>query len=170
MAVNAAVITAIAALAGVVLGQLLARSGEYRKWLRSERHKAAAELLAVGEAIRRHSAARIGDLYTGTVRAGGADEHLGDLERLALAVEAARTIYPPETVALIGRLEAAAHELVYVPHKEQSQGASPGEVYASARDEFTEAVRRLIAPTPTSARVFRIPRSAVPVLSPSRRR
>lgn len=72
MAVDAAAISAIAALAGVALGQVLARGGEYRKWLRSEQHKAAAELLAAGEAIRRHSALRLGDLYTGTVRASAA--------------------------------------------------------------------------------------------------
>jgi len=46
------VISVAAALAGVVVGQLLSRSGEYRKWLRAERHKAGAELLAAGEALR----------------------------------------------------------------------------------------------------------------------
>lgn len=47
--VDAVAISAVAALAGVVLGQLLARGGEYGKWLRQERQGAAAELLAAGE-------------------------------------------------------------------------------------------------------------------------
>lgn len=150
---NAAEISAIAALAGVALGQLLARSGEYRKWLRAERHKAAAELLAAGEAMRRHSATRIGDLYaTGTVRDGASDEYLAILERLALALEAARTVFPPPVAALAERLENAAHGLAFVPgkKKEQAQGPTPGDMYASARAEFTGAARRLITPAPGS--------------------
>lgn len=44
-------------------GQVLARDGEYRKWLRSARHTAATELLAVGETVREHAAIRIGARY-----------------------------------------------------------------------------------------------------------
>lgn len=41
----------IIALIGVIIGQLLARGGEYRKWLRTERHIACARLLEVCELI-----------------------------------------------------------------------------------------------------------------------
>jgi hypothetical protein len=157
---NAAVISAVAALGGVALGQLLARSGEYRKWLRSERHKAAAELLAAGEAMRSHLVGRIGDLYKGTVTANAGDQFLADLERLTLAAEAARTVYPATVAALAEQFEGAAHGLAGVladvmqkeqaPEKEQAPGPSPGVRYMSARSAFTEAARHLIAPTPGS--------------------
>jgi len=96
------VISVAAALAGVVVGQLLSRSGEYRKWLRAERHRAGAELLAAGEALRRHSAGRVLAAYAGGLAAempsGGVSDpagtHLADLERLGLAVEAVRTVVP----------------------------------------------------------------------------
>ena len=38
-------------LIGVIIGQLLARGGEYRKWIRIERHVACARLLEAAEAI-----------------------------------------------------------------------------------------------------------------------
>jgi hypothetical protein len=41
----------IIALVGVIIGQLLARGGEYRKWLRTEHHVACARLLEVCELI-----------------------------------------------------------------------------------------------------------------------
>ncbi len=158
---DAVVISAVAALAGVVLGQLLARSGEYGKWLREERHRAAAELLAAGEAIRRHSAARILDRVAGTIRDAAADEHLADLERLALAAEAVRTVFPPAVATLADLLRDTAHELAYVGFKKQPDGPSPGDLYASARDAFTAAARRLIAPTPHRRACQRSPGNAI---------
>jgi hypothetical protein len=56
--VETTVISALAALAGVLLGGVLARNAEYRRWLRTERHKAAAELLAAGQAMQRNVAER----------------------------------------------------------------------------------------------------------------
>ncbi|MGW4295066.1 hypothetical protein ACWEH1_18690 [Micromonospora chersina] len=41
-----AFVAAAAALAGVLIGQLLNRDAEYRKWLRSEQHLATAKFLA----------------------------------------------------------------------------------------------------------------------------
>lgn len=143
------VLGAVAGLAGVILGQLLARRGEDRKWLRDERHRAAAGLLAAGEALRRHSAARIVALYAGSIGDIAADEYLTDLERLGLAAEAVRTVYPPAIAALADRLHDAAQGLAYVGLAERPQAAeaSPGDLYASARDKFTAAVRRLIVPS-----------------------
>ena len=46
------IISTVAALSGVALGGLLASSGEYRKWRREERHRAAAELMAAAETMR----------------------------------------------------------------------------------------------------------------------
>jgi hypothetical protein len=149
---DAVVISAVAALAGVVLGQLLARSGEYGKWLREERHRAAAELLAAAEALRRHSAARVVGRYVGTTRDDPADEHLADLERLTLAAEAVRTVFPPTVATLADQLSDAAQELAYVGLKQRARAGepSPGDLYSSARAEFTGAARRLIAPTSNS--------------------
>lgn len=91
---SAAIVSAIAALSGVALGQLLARSGEYRKWLRFERHATARDLLAAAEALRTHTVRQIGDRYEGTVRIDAADTYIAALERLSLALEAVWTIYP----------------------------------------------------------------------------
>ena len=44
-------IAAIAALVGVILGQLLSRGGEFRKWLRAERHSACVRLLEAAEEL-----------------------------------------------------------------------------------------------------------------------
>src|SRR5260370_55469 len=49
-----AVISVAAALAGGDGAQLLSRSGEYRKWLRAGLLRAGAEMLAAGQARRRH--------------------------------------------------------------------------------------------------------------------
>jgi hypothetical protein len=139
----------VGALAGVVLGQLLARSGEYSKWLRSERHRSAAELLACGEAFKRHAADMIGARYAGDPV--DSEGHLADLERLALALEAVRTVFPGRTGALADDFGEAAQRLTHVAAgvAEVTPGEpTPGERYDRARRSFTEDVRLLIAPTP----------------------
>lgn len=144
---NAAEISAAAALIGVALGQLLARSGSYRKWLRAERHKAAAELLAAGEAIRKHSAGRILDAYAGTVSGDPARQHLADLERLDLALEAARTVFPAPVAAMAEQVADSARELAYGLKHASAATSSPGDRYYAARSRFSDAARCLIAPT-----------------------
>ncbi|MGW0430944.1 hypothetical protein ACWDV4_00110 [Micromonospora sp. NPDC003197] len=47
-----ALIGALAALVGIIIGQILARSGEYRKWIRAEQHKACASFLEACESIK----------------------------------------------------------------------------------------------------------------------
>ncbi|MBQ1020660.1 hypothetical protein KBX71_22670 [Micromonospora sp. D93] len=44
-------ISALAALFGVILGQLLSRSNEYNKWLRTEQHLACSRLLEASETL-----------------------------------------------------------------------------------------------------------------------
>ncbi len=148
-------LASLAGLAGVVLGQVLARSGEYSKWLRSERHKSAAELLACGEAFRRHSAALILARY----RASRAPEddlgdaldpeiHLADLERLGLALEAVRTVFPRHVAALADEFGEATRRLAHVALAKPGEvSAGAGEEYAAARQSLTDEVRPLIAPT-----------------------
>lgn len=147
---SAAVVSAIAALSGVGLGQLLARSAEYRKWLRSERHAAARDLLAAAEALRTYAVRQIGDRYKGTIREDSADTYVAALERLSLALEAVRTVYPAPVAALGDQLETAAHAFASVLaelEQEQGQGPSLGDTYMTARAKFTDAARRLVAPT-----------------------
>lgn len=56
------------------------------------------------------------------------------LERLALALEAARTVYPAAVADLAGRVEQAAHQLAFPEGKEKAPGASsPGKLYAGPR-------------------------------------
>ncbi|HCT79557.1 MAG TPA: hypothetical protein DGG94_14230 [Micromonosporaceae bacterium] len=101
--------SAVIALAGLVVGHLLTRSGEYRKWLRTERHKAIAELLAAGEVARRHSAERVIMAYGRNfdpARTGEAEKpevYLADLESLGLALEAERTVFPHRVGVLAER-------------------------------------------------------------------
>jgi hypothetical protein len=146
VAVSSTVIGAVAALAGVLLGQVLARSGEFRRWLRAERHKASAELLAAGEALRRHSADRVLDAYRGDAPAGdGSGTHLTDLERLGLALEAFRTVFPGRVAALAQEFSDAARALAHLGVTEPP-GEQPGDRYITARNKITEMARRMIAP------------------------
>lgn len=71
---------------------------------------------------------------------------MADLERLTLAAEAARTVYPPKVAALIEQLKTAAHGLAAVMQKDKVSGPTPGERYAAAQCAFTDAARHLIAP------------------------
>jgi hypothetical protein len=48
---STALISASAALLGVILGQIFSRSGEYRKWLRSEQYGVCLSFLKAAEAI-----------------------------------------------------------------------------------------------------------------------
>lgn len=144
---NAAIISAVAALIGVALGQLLARGSENRKWLRTEQHKAAAELLATGEAIRRHRASRILDGYACTVRPDLADVYLADLERLDLALEAARTVFPADVAGLAERFAEAVVGIARSGYDQVEKLPSPGDRYFAARSSFTKAARHLMAPT-----------------------
>jgi hypothetical protein len=165
MGTNFGIITPVVALIGVVVGQVLARDGDYRKWLRSTRHDAATELLAVGEAVREHAATRIGARYAlGQVIPGEPMEEqtlqgmsgeivLGDIRRLTLAIEAVRTVFPRRvadmaetfgaTVTALARLSMARPE-----EFPQSEG-NPGQhqQYEQARRRFTEVVRSLVAPS-----------------------
>ena len=147
-AVNPAVISAVAALAGVLLGQALARSGEYRKWLRTERHRACAEMLAAGEALRRHSAGRVLAAYRGDPLPDDASEvHLTDLERLGLALEAFRTVFPGRVAVRAELLSDAARTLARLDLHEPSTERQTGNRYLMARDEVTQMARLMIAPT-----------------------
>lgn len=161
--VSAVVISAAAALVGVLLGQVLARSGEYRKWLRAERHRSATELLAAGEAVRRHSAARVLALASGgSLPAGESETHLGDLERLDLAVEGCLYGVPRRVAALAEDLGATVTAITAVGLRErvamlaEDLGVDnpipgeqpPGDTYRAARIRFTDAARRMIAPGP----------------------
>jgi len=47
-----AIVSAAAALIGVLLGQVLTRDTEFRKWVRSERYKLCAEMLTAAEEAR----------------------------------------------------------------------------------------------------------------------
>ena len=148
-----AVLGIVGALAGVILGQLLARSGEYSKWLRSERHRSAAELLACGEVFRHHAADRVRAMYVGEPIDG--EVLLADLERLALALEAVRTVFPARTAALADELGEAGRQLT---HAGETKPGVPtaGQRYEEARRRFTDEVRPLIAPS--RAEWLRLPR------------
>lgn len=164
-----------AALAGVLLGGLLTRSGEYRKWLRSERHRAAGELLAAGEALRRHGAGRVLAAYARGQGLDGppgesedAETHLADLERLSLALEAMRTIFPARLAVLAEEFADAAGKLAIPisaqPPEARPEGTpgdrmspqppearpdgTPGDRYYEARAKLTTAGRGKIATSP----------------------
>ena len=95
---DAVIISAIAALAGVLLGGVLSRSGEYRKWLRAEQHKAATELLAAGEALRRGVYTRRSVRKDAEATAKAKAEAVADVARLRVALEALRLVFPAPVV------------------------------------------------------------------------
>lgn len=159
--VSSTVVAAIAALAGVLLGQVLARSGEYRRWLRAERHKASAELLAAAEALHRRSAERLLDTHYDDPPPDDAP-YLADMERLGLALEALRTVFPGRVEPLAQEFREAAEAWErYVrkmakyrrdpftkPDTQDSEATkSAGSRYRAARDEMTDVTRRMIAPS-----------------------
>jgi hypothetical protein len=168
--VTVAIVGPLAALVGVLVGGLLTYSSEYRKWLRAERHKAVTELLAAGEAMRRHSAARIAARYAASrlvdlEQAAGAldpEIHLADLERIDLASEAMRTLFPTVVVELVEEFCAAAQALPHVEFTaraadEPAKGA--GEMYFASRAKLVRAVRTMIAANLTERLRLRVPRS-----------
>jgi hypothetical protein len=153
--VGVAIVGSLAALAGVLVGGLLTYSSEYRKWLRSARHEAVTELLVAGEAFKRHSAARIVARYSQGVDLGQQAErydpetHLADLERISLACEAMRTLFPTGVMVLVDefRESAQALPLVELNAKSANQPANeqPGSIYAASRANLIRSVRIMIA-------------------------
>jgi hypothetical protein len=76
--------------------------------------------------------------------------HLADLERLALALEAVRTVFPRRTGALADEFGEAAQRLSHVASgvaEVTPDEPTPGDGYQDARRRLTEDVRPLIAPT-----------------------
>lgn len=136
------IISAVAALAGVLLGSLLSRSGEYRKWLRTERHRAATELLAAGEAGRRGVYARHGREDTAAVR----DEVMAEAARVHIALEAAHLVFPPSVVAAANQYSEITSEFLLRHWTDPTAKVEPSVAYYEARRALTAAVGRLVAP------------------------
>jgi len=168
--VAVAIVGALAALVGVLVGGLLSYSSEYRKWLRAERHKAITELLAAGEALRRHSASRIVARYAAgqlvdlgqAVGALDPDIHLADLERIGLAGQAMRTLFPTGVVELV---EEFCHAVQAIPLVEPSSKSADqptyekaGAAYFASRAKLVRAVRMLIATDLPERLRLRLPR------------
>lgn len=149
---DAAWISAITALGGVALGAVLTRNGEYRKWLRGERHKAATELLATGEAMRRALVVR--RLSILSEKKGNAEqtrlekEILTDQERIALALEAFRLVFPRRIAGLADEFVEAARAVARLPLDEQPSATAPkpGQQYLERRAALIRALSPLIAP------------------------
>ncbi|WP_146179973.1 hypothetical protein [Micromonospora sp. RP3T] len=91
---------AAAALCGVVIGQFLARSNEYQKWLRTEQHTACARLLEAGEAYR---TSRAMEVVVHDVAREHATPITYKLVREAVEAELGGTLEDPELEDVISR-------------------------------------------------------------------
>jgi hypothetical protein len=143
--VDTAWISAITGLSGVTLGALFARSGEDRKWLRMEQHKATAELLAAGEAMRTIFTDRaVTGLYENpdksepnrrkAITTGG--------ERLELALQAFRLVFPNDTAAVAEAFCESARKIRHLRlDSPEVDPASLAYRYFDRRAALTDAAR-----------------------------
>lgn len=145
---DSAWIGVIGALAGVVLGGVVSRNGEYRKWLREERHKAAAELLAAGEAMRAIFTDRA---VTGLHEDPDLTEperrkaRIAAGERLTLAMMSVRILYPDRVVAVAEQFEESASAIRHIRlESPKTDPESPGFRYFDRQAALAAVVRPVV--------------------------
>jgi hypothetical protein len=141
---DSTVVSAGAALGGVLLGQVLARSGEYRKWLRTERHKAASEMLAAAETAKRGIYVRSGSKVEEYENVRG--EAMAEASRVFSALESVRLVFPPRIVEFAERYSGIIAQFLAVQHTNPSALVEPPDEYYDVRAAFTRASGKLIAP------------------------
>jgi len=141
---DSTIVSAGAALGGVLLGQVLARSGEYRKWLRTERHKAASEMLAAAEEAKRGVYARSGSKVEDYENVRG--EAMAEASRVFSALESVRLVFPSHVVELAERYSDIIGQFLAEQHGNPSALIGPPDEYYDVRAAFTHASGKLIAP------------------------
>jgi hypothetical protein len=139
---QSAAISAVAALVGVALGQSLARSGEYRKWLRAERHRAATELLGAAEEARRGIYARHKGPDVSAIR----DESMADSARVITALEAMRLIFPSDVIRIADQYSTIINMTLQRHFDNPDAEVEPPAAYHETRAALSYACGRLIAP------------------------
>lgn len=153
------VVSGIAALAGVLLGGILSRNGEYRKWLREERHKASVEFLAAGESIRKNASLhslnllREGVSPTALEFQEAWELRFAETERMFMALEAICLISPPS--ASVAAREYADELLKFQnSNLDKSAPKQPEGEIRRKRNAVTVAFSRAIASPNFGTRTF----------------
>jgi hypothetical protein len=138
-----AIISAVAALAGVLLGQLLARNTTKQNWIRDSNQKAAVQCLAALEAsrhivddMRRASSQEQRDLYYA--------RWLESMKQVYPAVVEIDLMFPPTVRKALRVTTDSLNDYMISVRKQSPDWRSALDEYHDKRREFVNGMRKVL--------------------------